>query len=315
MQTSLERFLLYLEAERGASPYTLRNYGSEIREFIAFAAENGVQRWADVDVTLVRAWSAHLNRAGYKASSVARRLYELRSCFRYLMREGIVSENVAAAVRPPQIPHTLPEYLTVAQVFDLLSAPDITKPLGMRDVAILEMLYSGGLRRSEVLALRVEDVDLKEKQLKVWGKGSKQRIALLGNPAIIALKRYLTMARPILLQRARKKISRPTTALFLNRFGRPITSPKTISNILDKYLSQVQFPRRVTPHTLRHSFATHLLEGGADLRAVQELLGHENLQTTTLYTRVNLRHLRGVVNHAHPHAHQHASSEMEKAVT
>lgn len=313
MQTSLERFLLYLEAERGASPYTLRNYGSEIRQFIAFAAEHGVQRWADVDIALVRAWSAHLHRAGYQASSVARRLYELRSCFRFLVREGIVPENVAATVRPPKVPHTLPDYLSVKQVFELLSTPDITQPLGMRDAAILEILYSGGLRRSEVLSLKVEDVNLGEKQLRVWGKGSKERIALLGNPAVLALKRYLNEARPLLLLRAKAKNSRPTTALFLNRFGRPITSPKTISNILDKYLAQVQLPRRVTPHTLRHSFATHLLEGGADLRSVQELLGHENLQTTTLYTHVNLVHLRGVVNHAHPHAH--APADTEKAAT
>jgi integrase/recombinase XerC len=187
-------------------------------------------------------------------------------------------------------------------MFELLAAPDLSKPLGMRDAAILEVLYGGGLRRSEVMALKVSSVDLEEGQLLVWGKGSKERVALLGNPAILALRRYLAVGRPQLLAKPSVVSQKPSNILFLNRQGRPISSPKTISDILDKYTRQVELPRRVTPHTLRHSFATHLLEGGADLRSVQALLGHENLQTTTLYTQVTLGHLRGVVSNAHPRA-------------
>ncbi len=302
MHNELKRFLLYLDTERGASPYTIRNYGAEIGEFINFAADRGVRRWIDVETALIRSWLISLNRASYHPASVARRLYELRSCFRFLVREGLVEENIAGRVRTPRQPRTLPEYLTVEQVFDLLSAPDVSKLLGMRDSAMLEVLYSGGLRRGELLALKIGDVNLSERRLRVWGKGSKERVALVGEPATLALRRYLEVARAQLLAKAKAEQSRPPDSLFLNRFGRPISSAKTVSNILAKYVKEVDLPRRVTPHTLRHSFATHLLEGGADLRTVQELLGHESPQTTTLYTQVTLNHLRGVVKHAHPRA-------------
>ena len=302
MEQALKRFLIYLETERGASPYTIRNYGGEIVEFMTFAQERDIERWDAVQKALIRSWLASLHHAGYHPASVARRLYELRSFFRFLIREDVLSENPAQQVRAPKLPRTLPEYLTVEQMFELLSAPDISKPLGMRDAAILEVLYGGGLRRSEVLALEVSSVDLEEGQLRVWGKGSKERVALLGRSAILALRRYLEAGRPQLLAKQSSSPLRPPSRLFLNRRGEPISSPKTISNILNKYTRQVDLPRRVTPHTLRHSFATHLLEGGADLRSVQILLGHENLQTTTLYTQVTLGHLRDVVSDAHPRA-------------
>ena len=302
MEAGLERFLIYLQTERGASPYTLRNYNGEITEFIAFAAERGVYEWDDVDVALIRAWMASLHRAGYHPASTARRLYELRSCFRYLVREEMVAENPAALVSPPKQPRTLPDYLTLAQVVDLLSAPDVSTPLGMRDAAILETLYSAGLRRSELMGLRLRDVDLTTKQLRVWGKGRKERIALIGEPARLALERYIQQGREALLARNPAAAEHPPEALFLNYRGEPLSSMRAISAILNKYVKQAGLPQRVTPHTLRHSFATHLLEGGADLRTVQELLGHASLQTTTIYTQVTLRHLRKVVGEAHPHA-------------
>ncbi len=304
LEAGLTKFLIYLHTERGASPYTLRNYGHEIGEFIRFAEDKGVNRWHEVDVPLVRSWLASLHRQAYHPASIARRLYELRSCFRFLLREELVSDNPAARVHPPKQPRTLPDYLTVEQMVELLSAPDVTNPLGMRDVAILEVLYSAGLRRSEIMGLNVDDVDLDAKQLRVWGKGKKERIAFIGEPAKIALTRYLVQGRPRLLERNPKAEVKPPRALFLNYRGTPLSSPRAISAILNKYLKQVDLPQRVTPHTLRHSFATHLLEGGADLRTVQELLGHENLQTTTIYTQVTLRHLRDVVGKAHPHAQE-----------
>ncbi len=253
-------------------------------------------------MALVRSWLASLHRAGYHPASIARRLYELRSCFRFLLRERLVSDNPAARVQPPKQPRTLPDYLTVEQVIELLSAPDTSTPLGMRDAAILEALYSAGLRRSELMGLKVRDVNLREKQIRVWGKGKKERIALIGEPAKRALARYLEQGRPQLLARNPRAQDHPPEALFLNHRGGPLSSPRAISAILNKYLKQVDLPRRVTPHTLRHSFATHLLEGGADLRTVQELLGHENLQTTTIYTQVTLRRLRETIDKAHPHA-------------
>lgn len=310
MESDLRRFLLYLEVERGASVYTLRNYGGEIGEFVAFATERGVQSWPEVDDKLIRSWLASLHRADYHPASIARRLYELRSCFRFLQREQVVEENPAARVHVPKQPRTLPEYLSIEQVFELLAAPNTADPQGMRDLAILEVMYSGGLRRGEVLAMRIEDVNLTDGELRVHGKGNKERIALLGGPARQALRQYIEVARPQLLAHSgpllqrplQRPLRRPPTALFLNQSGQPISSPMTITNILNKYLDMVDLPRRVTPHTLRHSFATHLLEGGADLRSVQELLGHENVQTTTLYTQVRMSHLRSVVGRAHPHA-------------
>ena len=302
MEAGLNRFLLYLQAERDASPYTLRNYGNEIQEFMAFAAERGVQQWDQVDVALIRAWMASLHRAGYHPASIARRLYELRSCFRFLVREEVVEENPAALVNPPKQPRTLPDYLSMAQVLELLEAPDISTPLGMRDAAILETLYSAGLRRSEIMGLRLRDVDLESKQLRVWGKGRKERIALIGEPARRALQRYLRHGRPALLAKNPAAAQNPPDILFLNHRGGPLSSPRAISAILNKYVKQIGLNQRVTPHTLRHSFATHLLEGGADLRTVQELLGHASLQTTTIYTQVTLGRLRQVVDRAHPHS-------------
>lgn len=301
MEESLRRFLIYLEVERGASPYTLRNYGNEIQEFILFAAQNNITRWSDVSDALIRSWLATYHYADYNPASIARRLYELRSCFRFLLREKIVDDNPATRIHPPKQAQTLPKYLTVEQVIDLLTAPDVSKPLGMRDAAILETLYSAGLRRSEIMGLRLKDLRLREKRLRVWGKGKKERIAFIGDPARLALERYLQHGRPQLLAKNAQAAQKMPDALFLNRWGRPLSSPRAISAILNKYLKTLDFPLRVTPHTLRHSFATHLLEGGADLRTVQELLGHENLQTTTIYTQVTLTHLRGVIDAAHPH--------------
>ncbi len=300
MDQALQRFLRYLQVERGASPYTLRNYGHEIAEFIAFAQDREVHRWDEVTPALVRSWLASLHRADYHPASIARRLYELRSCFRFLLREGIVEGNPAARVSPPKQPRTLPHYLTVEQVIELLSAPDPRTPLGMRDAAILEILYSAGLRRSELLGLKLKDVDLRHKRLRIWGKGRKERLALIGDPARRALQRYLDQARPQLLAHNPQAQSHPPQALFLNYRGEPLRSPRAVSAILNKYLKQVGIRQRVTPHTLRHSFATHLLEGGADLRTVQELLGHESLQTTTIYTQVTLNRLRDVLDRAHP---------------
>ena len=300
MEAGLERFLVYLQAERGASPYTLRNYGNEIREFIAFATARGIERWEEVDRALIRAWMASLHRAEYHPSSIARRLYELRSCFRFLVREGVVTENPAAMVDSPKQPRTLPDYLTTAQVVELLSAPDVSKPLGLRDAAILETLYSAGLRRSEIMGLRLRDVKLDEKQLRVWGKGRKERIALIGEPARLALDRYVRLGRPELIARNADARAHPPEALFLNYRGEPLSSMRAISAIIDKYVKQVGITQRVTPHTLRHSFATHLLEGGADLRVIQELLGHADISTTQIYTHVDRQRLRSVHKRFHP---------------
>jgi site-specific recombinase XerD len=301
MQPELARFLRYLDLERGASPYTMRNYGAEIGAFIVFAGQRGVERWDEVQAGLIRSWLAELHRQGIEPASVGRRLYELRSCFRFLVREGLTAQNPALAIHIPSAPHRLPEYLTIEQIIELLSGPDVSEPLGQRDAAILEVLYGAGVRRGELLTLAVGDLNLERGEILVHGKGGKERIVLIGRPGLLALRRYLDDGREQLLARGRDGGRRPT-AVFLNRFGRAISEPKTISDLLDKYVQMADLPRQVTPHTLRHSFATHLLEGGADLRVVQELLGHENVQTTTIYTQVTMGRLRQVVDRAHPRA-------------
>ena len=246
MEAELRRFITYLDIERGASPYTLRNYGNEIAEFVAFAQSRGITSWHEVEAVLIRSWLAGLHRQGYEPASIARRLYELRSCFRFLGRERLVTANPALSIHTPKLARMLPDYLSVEQVFELLAAPDVSTALGARDQAILEVFYSGGLRRGELLALKVRHIDLDQREVRVFGKGNKERIALIGRPAELALRRYLDSGRPQLLAANPLNLHRPPEALFLNHLGRPIASAKTISNILDKYVRLSGLPSSVT---------------------------------------------------------------------
>ena len=294
MEENLVQFITYLVAEKNASPYTIKNYRHEIGQFLDFLKEQGIDSWEGVDRYVLRRYLAWLQAEGYVKASITRRISELRSFCRYLVREGILDTNPIRAISSPKIPKRLPNYLDVHEVEGLLAAPDAMVPQGQRDRAIMEVLYASGLRVSELVSLNLKNVDLRHGELRVWGKGAKERLALLGEPACRALTRYIQDGRSKLI-----KENRVTNALFLNRLGSRL-STRSVSNILDKYAKLAGLERRVTPHVMRHTFATHLLDGGADLRTVQELLGHADLSSTQIYTHVSQARAKEVYQKAHP---------------
>ena len=295
MERLLKRFLTYLQAGRNASPCTVKNYGNDIGQFLNYCRAQGVSSLEQVDRSLLRSYLAELDTAGYVKASIARRVAELRSFGDFLMREDVLERNPFRLVSAPRIPRRLPQYLTVAEVKALLAAPDTSTPLGLRDRAIIEVLYAAGLRVSELVGLNMADMDLVQAQARVMGKGGKERIGLLGRPAVYAVRAYLKAGRPELLGR------RPTNALWLNHRGGRLTA-RGVVLILSKVGDRADIRTPVSPHVLRHSFATHLLDGGADLRVVQELLGHANLATTQIYTHVSQSRAREVYVRAHPRA-------------
>jgi integrase/recombinase XerC len=299
MDDHLDRFIIYLRAEKNASEYTIRNYRQEIDQFLGFLRREGVGSWEGVDRLVLRRYLAWLGAEGYAKSSIARKLSELRSFGQFLVRERIVEMNPFRAVSSPKVPRRLPNFLSVDETVALLSTPNASDPQGQRDRAILELLYASGMRVSEVVGLNLSQIDLERREIRVWGKGGKERLVLLGRPAVGALRQYLNDGRRQLLG---ARANKPTTnAVLLNRFGDRL-SVRSVQLILDKYTRGAGIDRRVTPHVLRHTFATHLLDGGADLRAVQELLGHAQLSTTQIYTHITQTQARQVYLRAHPRA-------------
>ncbi len=293
MELAVRAFLLHLERERRASPHTLRAYGVDLGQFLAFLeGELGhLPAPAQVDHLLVRAFLADLHRRGLKKVSAARKLAGLRTFFRYLCREGRLERNPARLIVSPRLERRHPAHLEEDEVEELLSVPgdDLA---AVRTRALLELLYGTGVRVAELVGLDLQDVDLQEQGLRVLGKGSKERLVPFGRPARQALERYL----------ARRDELRPQSpAVFLNRRGGRL-SDRSVRTLLGRQLLRLAETRQASPHTLRHSFATHLLRRGADLRAIQELLGHSSLSTTQRYTHVDTRHLLAVYRKAHPRA-------------
>lgn len=306
MRDELERYRTYLVAERNASPYTVRNYISEIEAFIAFAEAEGVCRWDQVDKALVRRWLASLRHQGYVSASIARRLSELRACCAFLVREGVLADNPLAGMASPRTTRRQPRVLSYDEVVALLAAPDTTTPQGQRDLAILELLYGSGIRLGELEGLSLGAVDLARREVRVLGKGNKERIALFGARAEEALRRYLSEGRPKLANQ------RSGDALFLNRFGRQL-GRVSIIRMINRYSKQAGIERKVTPHALRHSFATHLVDEGVDIRLIQEMLGHESPATTQRYTHVSQARLHEVVRQAHPRGRLAGNPDKEVA--
>lgn len=293
MEELLQKYIKYLELERGISAYTVRNYSTDIQGFLDFLDSSGVTSLGKVDRSIMRRYLGLLQERGIARGSISRKLSALRSFYRYLMRESLVSAEPLSSLSAPKLEQRLPTFLTTDEVVRLVEAPDTRTPNGMRDRAILELLYAAGLRLSEIVDLNVGDVDLSNRQVRAWGKGSKERMVLMGKPAAEALSSYVKYARPKLLGQKR------TTALFLNRFGNRIAR-RRIEYIIKKYARQAGLDMRVYTHMLRHTFATHMLDGGADLRAVQELLGHARLATTQVYTHVSQNQIRRTYLAAHP---------------
>lgn len=289
----VQKYIKYLEVERSLSPYTVRNYSNDIRGFLDFLGRSKVTSFDKVDRSIMRQYLGMLHSEKTSRISINRKLSALRSFYRYLLRENKVNSEPLSTLSAPKLERRLPTFLTKEETIRLIKAPDTSTLQGERDRAILELLYATGLRLSEVASLNLSDVDLNSRQLRAWGKGSKERMVLMGKPAAEALKRYIKHGRPKLLGK------KNTPALFLNRFGDRVAE-RRIQYIISKYARQAGLGMRVHPHMLRHTFATHMLDGGADLRAVQELLGHARLATTQVYTHVSQNQVRRTYLAAHP---------------
>jgi integrase/recombinase XerC len=332
-----DAFTTYLAGERHFSPYTARCYGADLRQFVEFlSTELGL----DIDVSreaaameqatarrtagsasynpnqplpgdkaqtitqvicaasaeTIRSFLAHLGEQSYSAATMARKIATLRSFYKWADRRGVAMGNPMTVIRTPRQAKRLPKAITIEQIERLLAAPGEHDVLGRRDRAMLETLYSTGIRVSELVGLQIGDLDLAGEALKVRGKGSKERIVPLGSHAIHAVQRYLEM-----LNAEPRFASRESGPLFVNKHGGRLSS-RSVRRKLDKYLKAVGLDPTISPHTLRHSFATHLLDNGADLRSVQELLGHQSLSTTQVYTHLSTQRIQDAYNRAHPRA-------------
>ncbi len=282
----IDKFMNYLNIEKNASGHTTLNYAHDLKEFSAFLADMPLDK---VDYLVIRKYLAALRAREYEKRTIARRLSSLRSFFKFLHREGHIKRNPISTVSTPKIDKKLPAFLDAASVTRLIESADTSDVYGLRDRAIMEVLYSSGIRVSELVGLNINDVDLIGGIVKVMGKGHKERISPIGGMASDSLRKYLA------------KRSGKSGALFLNKSGGRLRD-RSVRRIIDKHILKISFKEKISPHTLRHSFATHLLERGADLRSVQELLGHKNLSTTQIYTHVTAEKLKAVYDKTHPRA-------------
>lgn len=288
----LDRYLKSLEHDN-ASPYTVKNYGTDISQFLDYCVERDITTLEALNRDLVRDYLAYLDDEDYVRASIARRIFELRAFGDYLVRRHAWEHNLFRRIYAPRVPRRLPRYLTEEEVRRLIAAPDTSTTKGLRDRAILEVLYASGVRVSELAGLNLDDVNLEAGELRVVGKGDKERIVLLGRPAMKALHRYVASGRPEQIK------ERTPNAVFLNRLGGRL-STRSMDTIVRKAGIAAGIDQTVTPHLLRHTFATHMLDGGADLRVVQELLGHENIATTQIYANVTQGRAREIYLKAHP---------------
>ena len=294
MHHSIEDFLNHLRIERQASQHTMRSYADDLALYCNYLqeAQAGEADPSAVDALRLRRYSAWLAGRGYAASTLARRLASLRSYFRFLRRRGLVSTDPSAGLRNPKQPRRLPRLLRVDEVIRLLESVPMDTVPGIRDRALLETLYGGGLRVSELVGLNVEDIDAEQELVRVRGKGRRERLCPIGRAAADCVRRWIPLRRP--------KFPREP-ALFLNQRGTRLTT-RSVGRFLETHLRRAGLVDTASPHTLRHSFATHLLDRGADLRSVQELLGHRNLTTTQIYCHVTQGRILDIYHEAHPRA-------------
>lgn len=299
MRKSVSLFLRYLAIERNSSELTVKSYREDLLGLIQWLEQTlGVIPTADqLTPQILRKYQAALQEAGYARTTIARKLASLRSFFRFAQRQGLTTDNPAKPLRNPRRQRKLPHFLSSDEIGRLLNAPPTHEPAGLRDRGILETMYSAGLRVSEVVGLSDGDLDLEEQIAKVRGKGRKERISPLGSYAIRAIQEYARV-------RVRHPLEEATgrqAAVFVNRFGKRLTT-RSVGRMLEKYIATAGLDTRTSPHTLRHTFATHLLDAGADIRSVQELLGHKSLVTTQIYTHLSTANLRAIYEKAHPRA-------------
>ncbi len=296
IKTGLELFLKHLNIERNYSDLTIKAYRRDINDFLDFSekADKTVDDFANIGHNDIRAYLGKMKNSGLSVATVSRRLSSLRSFFKFLIRVDMLTDNPLSGIRTPRRGRPLPHYLNTRDIGRLLEAPDVRNLSGKRDKAILEVLYSTGMRVGELTSLCFADIDFNQEVIRVLGKGKKERLVALGRFAASALKGYIDARNTHMAGAATDKV-------FLNRLGTPLTS-RSVRRMLDKYLKITGLNSKLSPHSIRHSFATHLLNAGADLRSVQELLGHKNLSTTQIYTHVSTEHLKLIYEKAHPHA-------------
>jgi integrase/recombinase XerC len=298
MRSQIGQFLQYLSVERGASPHTLKGYREDLHALAEYLADGEGQSPPPGSITTneLRGFLSALTEAGYAKSSISRRMASVRSFLKFGQREGWAKSNPAKALRNPRKSRKLPHFLTSDEIGKLLEAPKGSTPAAVRDRAILETLYSAGLRVSELVGLNDGDIDSAAGIVRIRGKGKKERLAPIGSYADRALEKWLSVRT----LSSREKTGREAP-VFTNKFGMRLTA-RSVARMLEKYINETGLDQRTSPHTLRHSFATHLLDRGADIRSVQELLGHKSLVTTQIYTHVSTANLRAAYEKAHPRA-------------
>jgi integrase/recombinase XerC len=296
MKKSIRLFVRWLEVEKGYSAHTVIGYTRDLTEFMSFIGEDPAVK--DIDGSGVRSFVVSLHGHN-SAASVGRKLSALRTFFRYLQRQKIISSDPLAGITGPKVGRAIPVFLTVDETFALLEAPGPEDSYKLRDLAMLELLYSTGMRVSELVSRDIPDLDFKEEVLRVRGKGNKERIVPVGRPALEALQAWLPQRQQLLINAVARGKNGDTKALFLNSRGGRLTV-RSVERFVRAYGEKAGIIQIVTPHALRHSFATHMLEMGADLRSVQELLGHASLSTTQRYTHLTLDHLSEVYDRTHP---------------
>lgn len=296
-ESVIASFLRYLKNERNSSELTIKSYREDLTILNGYFIDKLGHSPAPDSISPLdlRSYVATLHEAGYAPTSISRKLASLRSFFKFAQREGLAQSNPAKPLRNPRKQRKLPHFLTNQEIGTLLAAPPKSSAMGLRDSAILETLYSAGLRVSEVVGINLNDLDLEDGLVRVRGKGRKERLAPLGSYAVKALNLWLGKRTPHETEKQK------SGAVFLNKFGKRL-STRGVARMLEKYLKQTDLDMRTSPHTLRHSFATHLLNGGADIRSVQELLGHKSLVTTQIYTHVSTAGLKKAYEKAHPRA-------------
>lgn len=294
---NLENFRSYILVEKNFSKHTAKAYYSDIMDFLLWLGDTALE---NVNFSKVREYLHFIQKFNYKKTTLARKIASLRTFYKYLYREKRVESNPAMNLNSPKRPKQLPKFLTPYEVEQILNNITIDTPAGYRNKAILELLWATGMRVSELSGLNFEDLNLENNEIRVFGKGSKERIILVTDRAKTYLQRYIETARPLVAKGYRTE-NNENSPVFINNTGFRLQT-RTIRNVINEIVEKIQLPKHVTPHVFRHSFATHLIENGADLRVVQELLGHASISNTQIYTHVSSQHLKEVYNETHPRA-------------
>ncbi len=288
-----EKYIQYLLVEKGLSRNTIIAYSSDIWQYISFLKDKGIVEPDEIDHFIIRSYLMELNRRGIEQRSIARKLAVIRNFHRYMLKEGFSEKDPSVVVDSPKIKRNLPDVLTYDEVLRILNSPDISSPLGSRDAAMIELMYASGLRVTELVTLTMNQIDLELGYIRIMGKGSKERIVPIGDEALEKIRHYIQNFRGKILN------GKKSSYLFITSRGRKITR-QSFWMRLKMYAKRAGISRRITPHMIRHSFATHLLQGGADLRSVQMMLGHTDISTTQIYTHITRERLREIHKRYHP---------------